>query len=112
MRTKFIETTRLNPNESITKYMYKLKGASKHCEFKKLGIKDTTLKDKLIEDMPETLHKYKILESLQINNMNLEVSIEFLQLELIKEFNQQKRSSRDLNITKFMIKCKYCGKKY
>ena len=70
--------------------MYKLKEASKYCEFKKLGIKDTTLKDKLIEDMPETLHKYKILERLQINNMNLEVSIEFLQLELIKEFNQQK----------------------
>ena len=40
---------------------------------------------RLIESMQDTSHKYKILEMLQIINMNLEASIAFLnQLELIK----------------------------
>ena len=42
-------------------------------------------------------------------NMNLEASIEFLQLELIKEFNQQNNYEETYNTTKFLIKFKYCG---
>ena len=41
-----------------------------------------------MEGMQDTLHKHKKLKRLQLSNMNLEASIEFLQrLELIKEFN-------------------------
>ena len=51
-----------------------------------------------------------MLERLQISNMNLKASIEFLQLELIKKFNQQKNNQETFNTTKFVIKCKYCVK--
>ena len=52
----------------------------------------------MLEGIQDTLHKYKILERLQISNMNLEPSIEFLQLELIRvqptkrdiEYNQDR----------------------
>ena len=42
---------------------------------------------RLKEGIQGTLHKHKLLEKIQISNMSLEVSIKFLQLELIKEFN-------------------------
>ena len=65
-----------------------------------------------IKGMQDTLYKDKIIERLQISNMNFEASIEFLQLELFKEFNQQKDYQETYNTTKFMIKCKYCGKEH
>ncbi len=72
------------------RYVERLKEVSKYCEFKKLGIKDMTTEDesillRLIGSMQETSQKHKTLERLQISNMNLEASIEFLQqLELIR----------------------------
>ena len=43
---------------------------------------------RLIEDVQDTSHEHEVFKSLQISN--IEASIEFLQLEFIKEFNQQK----------------------
>ena len=57
---------------------------------------------RLIEGMQNTSHTYKI------NKVTLETSIEFLQLELIKEFNQRKVYHETLNTIKFVIKCKQC----
>ena len=68
---------------------------------------------RLEETIQDALHKHTILERLLISNMNLEESIKILQpLELIKDFNQQKYYQDTYNITKFVIKCKLCGKKH
>ena len=43
--------------------------------------------------------------------MNLEANIQFLQLKLIKAFNLRKDYPETYNTNKFVIKCKYYGKK-
>ena len=95
--------------------MHKLKEASKYYKFEKLPAKDMTMGDELILlkflDVQDTSHQHKIVESLRISNMNLVASLEFSkQLELIKNFNPQKDNQKTNNITKFVIKSKYCGK--
>ena len=63
----------------------------------------------IIEGMLGTSHKHKILGRLQIINMNIEASMEFLRLELIKEFIQ-KKDYNIYNTTMFVVKYRYCGK--
>ena len=116
-RTKFMET-RQDPNESIIQYVHRLKVASKYCEFEKLGSEDMTTEDelillRLIEGLYDKSHKHKIMERLQISNLNLEASIEFAQqLELIEEFNQPKGYKETYSTTKDRIKCRYCDKEH
>ena len=84
-RTKFLKT-RQDLNKSKIQYVHKLKETSK---YDKLETKDRTTEDelillRLIEGIHDKPYKHKILERLQISNMNLEVSKEFLQLEFIR----------------------------
>lgn len=69
-RTKFL-LIKQKQAESIMQYLHRLREASRFCEFEKLGTRDFTIEDelvqlKLIEDIADTFHKYKILELITI----------------------------------------------
>ena len=79
-------------------YLNRLKEATRYCEYKKKsGSKEMSIEDelillKLIEGMHDIAYKHDILERLQLNEMNLEASIDFLQqLKLIDEFSNSKK---------------------
>ena len=80
-------------DESITKY---LRNASRYCEFEKLRQEEQTIEGDLIqlrlnEGMFNALHRYKIMEQLQIGNMFLNNCMDFIQQqELIQECNHDK----------------------
>ena len=76
-------------------------------------IKDELILLRLIEGMHDVAYKHKILARLQLNEMNLGASVEFLQqLELIDEFNNSKVNVEAYGTTKSLIKCKRCGKEH
>ena len=63
--------------------------------------------------MYDVIYKHKILECLQLNEMNLEASEEFLQqLELIDLFTFSKNYVEVCSATKSLIKYKYCDKRH
>ena len=70
-------------DEPIIKYLHRLRNASKYCEFEKLGQKEQTIEEdliqlKLIEGMYNASHRYEIMEQLQIGNMSLNTCSDFL----------------------------------
>ena len=96
------------PYGSLIQCVYRLKEASEDYEFRKLETKkNMTTEDELILRLIEGIKTHcthKILKRLQISNLNLEVSLEFLPLELIKEINLLKDYQETYNTTKFVIK--------
>ena len=106
---------RQDPNESIIKYLQRIKEALKYCNIEKLRAKDVIrgwinpshINKRHEQHIAQTQNTWKLR-----SKMNLEVSVEFLKLELIKEFNQQKHYPEIYNTTKFMVKGKHCGKKH
>ena len=71
-------------DEPIIKYLHCLRNVSRYCEFEKLGQEEQTtevdlIQLRLIEGMYNASHLYKIMEQLQIGNMSLNTSIDFIQ---------------------------------
>ena len=97
--------------------MHRLKESSKDSEFEKLRIKDVTTENelillRLIEGRQDSWHKHKIVERLQISNRNLEAIIKVLQLESIKNFNQEKVYQATYIRSQFVNKCKFWDKEH
>ena len=70
-------------DEPIMNYLHCLCNASRYCEFEKLGQEEQTIEEdliqlRLIEGMYKALHRYKIMELLQIGNMSLNTCIDFI----------------------------------
>ena len=82
-------------DEPIIKYLHQLRNASRY-KFETLGQEEKTVEEdliqlRLIEGMNNALHRYKIMEQLQIGNMFWNTCIDFIQQqELIQKYNHFK----------------------
>ena len=79
-RTKFISMNQ-EIDEPIINYLHRQRNASKYCEFEKLGQKELTIEENLmqlmlIEGIYNASHRYKIIEQLHIGNMALNTCID------------------------------------
>ena len=110
-------------DEPIIRYQYRLWNARRYCEFKELGQEEQMTEQdliqlRLIEDMYNASHKYKIMGQLQIGNMFLNICIDFIQQkELIQKYNHDKsQSSEQIFADTYMLKkikiCLYCGREH
>ena len=102
---------KLEVDEPIIKYQHRLRNASRYCEFEKLGqeeqiIEEDLIRLRLIESMYNASHRYKIMEQLQIGNMSLNTSINFIQqLALIQIYNHDKsQPSEQIFADTYMLK--------
>ena len=83
-------------DEPIIKYPHRLRNASRYCQFEKLGQEEQTTEEdliqlRLIEEMYNASHQYKMMEQIQIGDRSLNTCIDFiLQEELIQKYNHDK----------------------
>ena len=83
-------------DELIIKYLHCLWNVSRYWEFEKIGQKEQTIEEdlvqlRLIEGMYNASYQYKMMEQLQIGNMSLNTCIDFIQQqELIQKYNHYK----------------------
>ena len=99
-RTEFM-SMKQEIDEPIIRYQYRFRNARRYCEFKELGQEEQMTEQdliqlRIIEDMYNTSHKYKIMGQLQIGNMFLNICIDFIQQkELIQKYNHDKSQSSE-----------------
>ena len=98
-------------DEPIIKYLNHLRNASRYCRFEKLGQEEQTIEEdliqlRLIEDIYNVSHQYKIMEQLQIGNISLNTCIDFIQQqELIQKYNHDKNQpSEQIFADTYMLK--------
>ena len=109
-RTKFM-SMKQKIDEPIIKYLHRQRNASRYCKFEKLEQQEETIEEdliqlRLIEGMYNAPHRYKIMEQLQIGNISLNSSIDFIQQqELIKKYNHCKSQlSKQIFVDTYMLK--------
>ena len=83
-------------DKPVIKYLHHIQNASSYCDFEKLGQEERTIEEvfiqiRLINDLYNTSHRYKIMEQVQIGNMSLNTCIDFQQQQnLMQEYNHDK----------------------